>query len=182
MKRTFYVLAALVNISLWGQYDNSPANSDFQMGFQYWDYKTQEASNTDSKPRFFMDITSEGHNDNRSLKVNAVSPTKTKGAFETFIQAEIPPLKKGKKYRLEFWVKTSMEDQFIAYQLYSDQQEFSRFWEQNRIVLEKDSWEKITKEFIAEGNKTKLNSPKLRFGFSYSKGVLLVDDITLKRI
>ncbi len=165
------------------QNDVSPVNSDFQRELEYWDYGVWVADG--ARPVVKFKTSTDGHGDNRSANIRLISANYYGDSFDAHMTTRLQPLKKGKDYELEFWVKSNSEkNHSIAFKIYSGRDYKTELFIQTVYFSGDSEWHRITKTFEAF-DATKLFDYKnamLQFGVAGEHGSFLIDDVTVKRI
>ena len=183
LKQLFTLGCLMMCLATIAQNDVSPINHDFQADLQYWDYGVWVEKG--DKPVVKFRAEAIGYNDNRSVRIRTLSGNYKGDFFDAYLTAALRPLKKGKDYKLEFWVRSDdNKEHSIAFKVYSGTNFKTEFFIQNVYFKGDSKWHRITKTFEASDS-TKLfdyNHPILKFGVAGEHGIFYIDDISVNRI
>ncbi len=183
LKQLIILGCLMVSSTFVAQNDVSPANPDFQRELEYWDYGVWVESGP--KPVVRFKVSTDGHGDNRSASIRLVSADYGDNSFDAHMTTELQPLKKGKDYELEFWVKANDgKNHSIAFKIFSGTEFKTEFFIQTVYFQGDGQWHRITKTFEAS-DATKhfdYKHPILQFGVAGEHGSFLLDDVSLRRI
>lgn len=190
MKPFYLILLSLtVSFSAFSQKNIPIKNSSFKSDLQDWD--TVVWGEEYDEPKALFDITKKGRNDSKALKVSVRKNSSKKNGDQIFIKQNGFKLKKGKEYRISFWVKSRAYNDQIMFRIFSAPDTgSSKPW--GAVVDKtfefdgKGEWIKLTHTFIAEPiyeNKN-IDYKKLAIlvGFDKRMGTYLVDDFILERL
>lgn len=163
-------------------------NNSFKSDLAGWD--TVVWGNDFDQPKAFFDISNNGQDDTKALKVSVRKNSKDKKGDQIFVKQNGFRLKKGKKYTISFWVKSRAFDDDIMVRIFSAPDTGSdKPW---AAVLDKvfeydgnGSWQKITHTFTAEAiydTDPDFKNLAILLGFDRRMGTYLVDNVRLERL
>ena len=163
-------------------------NNSFTLGGKDWSKGVYEDDDGKPTAKVEADQTT-GQDDNQCIKVSIRKSAKG-NPNKVFIQRKDLKLRKNKKYRLTFWVKSRFADDQVRAVLYSGADTGSnKPW---AAVLEKmfkftgdGKWKKQSVEFTAKSfhgvSEPDYGKIYLIFGFNSRRGTFYFDNVTLER-
>lgn len=188
LKHYFIALTLLSSTYVVAQKTIPLVNHSFKSDLSGWD--TVVWGNDLDQPRAFFDISTQGQDDSKALKVSIRQNSKNKKGDQIFVKQNGIKLKKGKKYTISFWVKSRAFDDDIMVRVFSAPDTGSdKPW---AAVLDKTieydgngNWQKITHTFTAEAiyeTDPDFKNLAILLGFDRRMGTYLVDNIQLERL
>lgn len=164
-------------------------NNSFKSDLSDWDTVVWGEGN--DKPKAFFDISKYGKDDSKALKVTVRKNSKKKNGDQIFLKQNGFKLKKGKQYRVTFWVKSKAYNDKIMFRIFSapdtgSSKQWGAILDKTFEYNGKGEWIKLTHTFVAEpiyDNKD-IDYKKLAIliGFDKRMGTYLVDNFMLEKL
>lgn len=164
-------------------------NHSFEYDLTDWD--TGVWGENKNKPTAYFDILDKGQDGNKSLKITIRKNSKNKNGDQIFLKRNGFKLKKGKEYKITFWVKSKAYKDQIMFRVYSGKDTgsnkpwcavFDKVFEFNG----NGNWQKLTHTFTAkpfyENQDVDYKNLAILFGFDKRMGTYLIDNIKLERL
>lgn len=190
MNHFYLILLSLtVSFSAFSQKNITIKNNSFKSDLEDWD--TVVWGDDYDKPKAFFDISKYGRDDSKALKVSVRKNSSKKNGDQIFIKQNGFKLKKGKEYRITFWVKSKAYNDKIMFRIFSapdtgSKKQWGALLDKTFEFDGKGEWLKMVHTFIAEpiyDNKDiDYKNLAILVGFDKRMGTYLVDDFTLERL
>ena len=158
-------------------------NASFESGLTGWEYGV--ASYDGDTPDASFETISEGYNGEGACEVKVKISTSSGNLNEAYLMSKGIKVKKGKKYRVGFRIKSSRRDDKVMVSVGSGTQSDLRIMKDRLMKFVGDNtWRHIS--FTFEANKEQADvdfkNMLLLIGFNHRFGTFYVDDFSIKPI
>ncbi len=185
MKNTKILIMLLFSFRLFSQ-ELIRKNSSFDFGLNGWEYGVVDCKNIGETPIAEFTISKQSHDsDAAACKVKVKINTASKSFNDVYLLKRNIPFKKGKKYRIVFYVKSNKRADAIEVSLGSGNFPNMSFMTVREMKFTGgEEWKKIsfTLQVDKKNPKIDYNDLSLVVGFNNRFGVFYVDDFSIRQI
>lgn len=179
MKKILILLFA-VNASMFSQ-ELLLNNASFQKGLASWQFGV--ASYDEDMPDAEFEVVNEGYKDESACKIKVKISTQSENYNDVYLMYRGLKMKKGKKYRIAFRIKTNKREDKVQVSLGSGTPPDIQVLESRTMKFGGDnSWKDISFTFVANKNKPNVDfkDMSLFIGFNHRFGTFYVDNFSFK--
>jgi len=182
MKNILLSIFLLVNSVVFSQ-NLMEKNTSFLSGFSNWKYGV--TGPVDNTPVADFSIVEEGHEGGNACEIKIKIPGDATRLNDVYLQYKGVPIKKGKKYRVAFFIKTTEYTDDILVTLGSGSSPEIEVLEERLMKFKGDNqWHKISFTFIAKKTRKNVDFKNLSLflGFNHRFGKFTVDNFSIENI
>ena len=183
MKSVFLLIAVVFSSQLIAQ-SLIRKNGSFDYGLNGWEYGVVDCNDVGNKPAAEFKIDQNSHDsDNASCKVKVKISTASKSLNDVYLIKRQLPFKKGKKYRVIFYVKSNRNSDKVEVSIGSGKfPRMSFITSRGMKFIGDGEWKKIslTLQIDKKNPKIDYNDLSLVVGFNHRFGTFYVDDFSIK--
>jgi len=181
MKKIFVLLLLLINYSVFSQ-ELISKNPSFQNGLTDWEYGVASLDGGNDVPDAEFTVLNEGHNDSSGCKVKVKISTDSGNLNDVYLVKRSLVLKKGKKYRVRFYIKSNTREDKITTSIGSGTvPDLVLFTNREMKFVGDNEWQKISFTFELPKSKDNMNYKDLMLmiGFNHRFGEFFVDNFSV---
>ena len=179
MRKLLTFIMTIITTAIYSQNFISD-NSSFKKGLSSWQFGV--ASNTNDTPDAEFEVVEEGQDDDSSCKVKVRINTESFNYNDAYLMYKGIPVKKGKKYRVAFYVKSNRPKDKVMVTIGSGSAPNIQILEdREQAFVGNSEWQKISFAFQASKNRNNVNFKDLSLfvGFNYRFGTFYVDNFSV---
>ncbi len=158
-------------------------NVSFLSGFSNWKYGATSAD--DNVPVADFAVVEDGYEGKKACEVKVKIPGDVTKYNDVFLQYQGVPIKKGKKYRVIFHVKTTEYNDDVLVTIGSGSSPKIEVLEERLLKFKGDNkWHKISFTFVAKKTRKNVDFKDLSLfvGFNHRFGKFIVDEFSIVNI
>jgi len=161
-------------------------NPTFNEQFYGWDYGVYSSKKIE-RPVAVFDSIKSGQDDNAALSVNIKRNFARGNAKQIYLIQDRIKLKKNKKYKVSFYVKSNVEKDKISVSIGSGSAANGRVLKTKKIPFKGDgSWKKLELPFVAKNWNDKkevdFKNAAVYFGFNFRDGEYQIDNVIVEQV
>lgn len=179
MKKILILLLA-INASVFSQ-EIISTNPSFEDGLSAWQFGV--ASYDEDTPDAEFEVVGEGYKDESACKVKIRISTQSDNLNDAYLMYRGLKMKKGKKYRISFRIKSNTRDDKVLVSFGSGTPPDIQIMESRTMKFVGDnSWKDISYTFQVKKDQTNVDFKDLSLfvGFNHRFGTFYVDDFSFK--